>query len=243
MQKTLVAAAFAAGLGIGGAYAADLNGGLKDAPTYATAGSWTGFYLGVGLGGGSIIDDGKASVVYDDTPISAELNGLGAQGMFGTVQVGYDRQFGRFVGGVFFDYDFTNIKGTLSAGLDGIGVNLDAGLNDEWSAGGRAGYLVNSETLVYGLGAYTQGKFFMPLNLPGTTRDGYTVGGGIETRLTGNWFLKGEYRFTHFDEVELFNSTLLGMSAKLSDQPDLHTARLVVSYKADFFGPSLAPLK
>lgn len=244
MQKALVAAALAAGLGMSGtAFAADLNGGsLKDGPiSLAPAAGWTGFYLGVGIGGGAAVDDLKARAtpieeIYDP---SAEVNGLGGEGIFGTVQVGYDRQYGRFVGGVFFDYDFTNISSDVRVGS----YKATFDLNDEWSIGGRGGYLVNSETLVYGLVAYTQANFSVPAGLTGDTRDGYTLGAGLETRLGGNWFLKGEYRYTQLSEETLFNQRIYGWNVKLTDQTDIQSGRLVLSYKADIFGHDLSPLK
>ena len=118
MQKTILAATLAAVLGMGGtAYAADLNGGsLKDAP-YVPETSWTGFYLGAGGGGAMTNDDLKLSDTYKNKSrknSSAEVKGLGGEGGFGSVQVGYDRQFGGFVAGVFFDYDFDSVNGDIS---------------------------------------------------------------------------------------------------------------------------------
>jgi outer membrane immunogenic protein len=254
MQKTLVAAAFAAGLGMGGvAFAADL-GGLKDGPmVLAPTTGWTGAYIGVGIGGGAAVDDVKADVsqVYRGGHTKSvgkgELDGLGGEGVLGTVQVGYDRQFGRFVGGIFFDYDWTGISGDVKYNGSSLNGKLSASLTSEWSVGGRAGYLVNPETLVYGLAAYTQGNFDLPLHLSGSTPDGYTVGGGIETRLGGNWFLKGEYRYTHFSEETLgtikVSQGWRNYDVKLTDQTDVQSGRLVLSYKADLFGRDLTPLK
>ena len=53
MQKTLVAASFAALLGMGAsASAADIysGGSLKDGPVYAPVNTWTGFYFGANGG-------------------------------------------------------------------------------------------------------------------------------------------------------------------------------------------------
>ena len=104
--------------------------------------------------------------------------------------------------------------------------------------GGRAGFLVNPETLVYGLAAYTQADFRPSVPLFWLYPDGYTVGGGIETRLAGNWFLKGEYRYTHFSD-----ETLSTKNFSVTDQTDVQSGRVVLSYKADLFGRDLIPLK
>ncbi len=243
MQKTLAAATLAAVLGMsGGAYAADLSAGgsMKDASAYVPdTGSWTGFYLGVGGGGGAVNHDVKASITQNNQDPSLELNGLGGDGGFGTVEVGYDRQFGRFVGGVFFNYDFTNI-GT-SASISGLG-SASYDLNGLWSAGGRFGYLVNQNTLAYVLGAYSQAQFSLsPKVISDQTYSGFSVGGGLETHLGGNWFAKVEYRFTGLDTQTLFNAGGL----KITDDADIQEGRFVLSYKADLFGMShdLTPLK
>ena len=117
-------------------------------------------------------------------------------------------------------------------------------MNNSWSAGGRFGYLVNPSTLAYALAAYTQADYSLPKGLSNPTRDGYTVGGGLETRLGGNWFVKVEYRFTDLNTVTLYDKTpLANRPCKLTDQADEQTGRLVLSYKADIFGHDLTPLK
>lgn len=243
MQKTLVAATLAAVLGMsGGAYAADLvtGGSMKDAPVYVPDTSWTGFYIGAGIGGGMTNDNLKYSKTSRDEDPSIEVNGLGGEGILGTVEVGYDRQFGRFVGGVFFDYDFANITGDIKLSGRSWADTVSWALTDSWSAGGRVGYLVNPSTLAYALAAYTQAEVSLPAGLENPTREGITLGGGLETHLGGHWFLKGEYRFTSLDSVTLFNKDCV----KFTDQGDIQTGRLVLSYKADIFsGGDVVPLK
>jgi outer membrane immunogenic protein len=247
MQKILAAAAFAAVLGIGGAQAADLNGGsMKDAPFYAPAQSWTGFYLGVGGGGGATNSDLKAAANIEDLAGSAEAKGLGGMGGFGTVQVGYDRQLdSRFVVGAFFDYDFASIdsklKGSVGLGEETYSLNLPFNLTDSWTAGGRAGYLVNPNTLVYGLGGYTEAHFDLPTGAHNSTFTGWTAGAGFETSIAGPWYLKGEYRFTQLGEQTLYSGSIDGLSYKVTDQPNIQTGRLVLTYKLNAFGSE--PLK
>ncbi|MGO9543940.1 MAG: outer membrane protein [Rhodomicrobium sp.] len=245
MQKALVAATFAAVLGMGGAAsAADIyTGSMKDAPVYAPAASWTGFYVGVGIGGGSATDDLKGSLTKNNIDPSLEINGLGGEGVVGTVEVGYDRQFGRFVGGIFFDYDFTSVSSDIKLSAPNFNYKATFDLDDSWSVGGRFGYLINNETLLYGLVAYTQGDFGVPAGLSNPTRDGYTLGGGLETRLGGAWFLKGEYRYTQLSTETLYDKNFGNYNLNLTDQTDIQSARLVLSYKADIFSHDLVPLK
>ncbi len=255
MQKTLAAAALAAVLGIGGAHAADLNSGasMKDGPFYAPAQSWTGFYLGAGGGGGATSSNLKGVVDIANFAAFAGADGLGGMGGFGTVQVGYDRQLDRrFVVGAFFDYDFASIdsklRGSVGLGDETYSLNLPFNLTDSWTAGGRAGYLVNPSTLVYGLAGYTEAHFDLPQGAHNSDFSGWTAGAGIETGLGGPWYLKGEYRFTQLDKRTLYSGSLLApldeersVNYKVTDQPDIQTGRLVLAYKLNAF--NFEPLK
>ena len=218
-------------------------GGLKD--TYVPGVEWTGFYLGAGGGGGATSSDVKAAALLNGFPISAEADGLGGMGGFGTLQVGYDRQImPRVVIGAFFDYDFDRIDSSFKASAGGFSYNAPFNLTDSWTVGGRLGYLVNPNTLVYALGGYTEAKFDLPAGTHNSTFSGYTVGAGIETNVTGNWFLKGEYRFTGLDEQTIFqynHAIRPNLHVDVTDQPDIQTGRLVLSYKFNPFG--YEPLK
>ena len=254
MQKTIFAATLAAAVVMGGsAQAADLRttGSLKDAPVYMPASTWTGFYLGAGGGGGAVNHDLKADFTrtqYDGElslnaagngkGIGADLNGIGGMGGFGTVQVGYDKQLDQhFVVGAFFDYDFASIDSSLTLSGFGHSYTVKGTLTDSWTAGGRIGYLVNSNTLVYGLAGYTEAQFDMPFGLNGDFT-GWTAGAGMETNLGGPLFLKAEYRFTSLDEKTLISGTDKRhyVDYKVTDQPDIQTGRLVLSYKLNGIG-------
>lgn len=235
-------------LSIGMAYAGDLNtGGFKDAPLYAPGVNWTGFYIGVGGGGGATSSDVKGEADIDKLAAFADANGLGGMGGFGTVQVGYDREIDRrFVIGAFFDYDFASIDSKLSAGLSYKGSSIASigapfNLTDSWTVGGRAGYLVNPSTLVYGLAGYTEASFDLPQGAHDGTFSGWTAGAGIETNLSGPWFLKGEYRFTDLDQQTIYAGTAGCIKYKVTDQPEIQTGRLVLTYKLN--APGFDPLK
>ncbi len=59
------------------------------------------------------------------------------------------------------------------------------------------------------------------------TLSGYFVGGGVDTRLRDNWFLRLEYRFTQFDSENFEVNSWVNHDL----EPSLHTARLTLTYK------------
>ena len=227
-------------------YAPSPRGSMKDMPEVGPV--WTGFYLGGGGGGGAT----KSNLTGQDVAIpsgvvveTANVNGLGGMGGFATAQVGYDLQFAqRIVAGAFFDYDFAGLNSSYSglatmAGYPGVvGTTIHLNLTGSWTVGGRLGYLVNPSTLVYGLGGYTEAHFSFPEGMVHPNFSGWTAGAGIETNVGGSWFLKGEYRFTGLNRgtVLAASDPLTGTSFNITDQPDVQTGRVVLSYKMNPFG-------
>jgi outer membrane immunogenic protein len=167
--------------------------------------NWTGFYLGVGIGGGAQEVDGIVDGGNNDVNV-------GGEGVLGTVVLGYDRQFGPgWVAGVFVDYDFSGISDDL-----GNGQSFDH--NYSWSVGARLGGLITPRTLLYGTAGYTQAEFELT-GFNADTADGYFVGAGIEHMLRENWTLKLEYRYSDYE----------GQDFDTDEQ--LHTGRVVLSYE------------
>lgn len=170
---------------------------------------------------------------------------FGGEGFVGRLEAGYDFQLGqRVVLGGFADYTFSNAESQVglfgdycvegwdssipgpTGGADDcdnavvtasgdLTYTLETG--DSWSVGGRAGFLINPQTLFYGLGAYTSQN--MKANLALNTgfdafpvgelvsydydRDGWTFGLGMQTMLTDRLSTKLEYRNTQWDESEI----------------------------------------
>jgi outer membrane immunogenic protein len=233
----------------GTAIAADL-GGYKDEPAYVAPShsSWTGAYLGVGFGAGAMVTDINTSV-YEGAA-GFDFNGIGSQGVFGTVQGGYDFQLPatRWLLGAWIDYDWTNIStkasGYVDAGQYGVTAQASLNVDDVWAVGGRVGFLTSRDTLVYGLVGYTEMNGNVRASAQATANyenrsisrsieggtdlsfDGWVVGAGMETRLAGNWFLKGEYRYSQFNTLD-FGNRLVNVGVT----PDLHTGRAVLTYK------------
>ncbi len=73
-------------------------------------------------------------------PFAFDNGRAGGRGWFGTVQIGADYQWGSWVAGIFADYDFSSIKGTIGE-LSGTGL-VPFKQNSAWAGGGRIGYLV-----------------------------------------------------------------------------------------------------
>jgi hypothetical protein len=78
-------------------------------------------------------------------------------GVMGTVTAGYDYQLPQgIVIGAFTDFDFTNAYFTATS-PDGDSNRLRE--HDAFNVGGRIGYLITRNTLLYADGGYTRGNF------------------------------------------------------------------------------------
>jgi outer membrane immunogenic protein len=187
--------------------------------------NWTGFYVGVGVGGAFATHDHSAKYVREERD-GGEVRVLNTQRLwdldngdgrfFGTITLGYDRLFSpHWLAGVFVDYDFGN--GDSNSRFAEVGplndVHLSHGHDHAWSVGGRFGFLSSPSTLLYVSAGWSQISVDGDLSFAfgdtqfrrsfDTDRDGWFVGAGIETQLGwlgSNWFLRGEYRFTQLDD-------------------------------------------
>jgi len=176
--------------------AADLPRPAYKAPLYSpTVFSWSGFYIGLngGYGWGN----------------SNWTNVLGTTGDFKTTgylfggTLGYNLQTGSFVWGLETDLDWSNIKGTSTAGLYCGLAGLLAGCEtrNTWlgTARGRIGYAFD-RWLPYVTGGLAYGGIKMtPPAIFGVgetkTKLGWALGAGVEYAFMGAWSVKVEYLF------------------------------------------------
>ncbi len=268
---TLLAGAGALALSAGASQAADLY-----TPAPAPVASWTGFSIGVGIGGQFAIGDASAEAdwyqaesiptIVDQYP-DARGN-VGIEGFFGTVGAGYDFQVGdTFVMGVFGDYSFAKKKSGGIYGDSNTIVDTGEGsyygrsevaaeftMGDSWFVGGRLGYLVNPETLVYGLVGYTEVEMETDFYTEayenafiegfgaawGDGKDwngGLTLGAGIEAMFSNNISAKLEYRYTNLGKIGVDDGDCDCSPAYFLDfadasyDPHHHSIRAVVSYR------------
>jgi outer membrane immunogenic protein len=245
-MRKQIAAAVLAGLTMlaaGSALADGMSrGSIKDVPV-ATP-SWSGFYLGGGVGYGHLIGKNRYS---DDTPAFSSNNNDSAAGGLGTVVIGFDRLVReRYVVGLFAEYDWSSIELT---DVDlGTGDTTHFRVRNAFSIGGRGGFLMTPTSLLYMTAGYTwakgksDGYFDIPPVLGKTSLDlnGPFVGLGMETQLGRNWSLRGEVRYTMFNEItsNVGDGTFID---KL--EGDLLTGRLAVVYKFNRDEPHVAPIK
>ncbi len=99
--------------------------------------------------------------------------------------LGCDLQINQLVIGAFTDYSWKHVT-AFGNGVDG----------NAWTFGGRAGFLVNSSTLLYGL----VGRSQLRIDGMGET-NGLAIGGGIETLLRPDVSVALEYRRSTYDDI------------------------------------------
>jgi outer membrane immunogenic protein len=208
----------------GAAAAADLPPPIAQpyykAPAYVQPFSWTGFYVGINGGGGF----GSSSW---DVPATGNFDTSG--GLVGGT-VGYNYQFGQVVAGVEGDIDWADINGTTTTAC-AFGCKT----GDSWlsTVRGRLGYaadrfmpFVTGGLAVGDISASTPG-------LPGatTTNAGWTVGGGIEMSIFGNWSAKAEYLYVDLGKFNCGTScgAALGVTDNVSFTTNL--VRAGVNYR------------
>lgn len=202
----------------GGAYAADMPQPSVPVVPVGYAYDWSGFYISAGLGAGAAVHELDALGLLN-------FNGLGGEGVFGEIGVGYDFMLSdRVLLGIYGDFRFGNIETSLNVGPFGGDVTLDYGFDII----GRLGYVLSPHTLAYLLAGYSHQHFDLSSTV-GFAYDwdagGFVVGAGIETVLSGNWTLKGEYRYADYGSDDFGTGGLINVT------PSTHTFLAAISYR------------
>lgn len=258
-MRKQIAAAMLAGLAMlaGGSALADgmPRGSMKDVPVAVP--TWSGFYLGAGVGYGHLVAKNRYYENDDGDEFSSSYKGEGATGGFGTVILGFDRQIrDRYVIGLFTEFDWSSIELSYQ---DTDTPQQTFRLENTFSLGGRAGFLMTPSSLLFMTAGYSwsHGKsngyfdidtFFE--DFPGARKlnmNGAFVGLGMETQLGRGLSLRGEVRYTMYQDktVNSFNGTFLGDPLTFSDrfEADLLTGRIALTYKFNRDEPHVAPIK
>jgi len=142
------------------------------------------------------------------------------------VGIGYDFAFGGALVGVEGEYMGSTAETDYdTAAFETFGVgNIEAG--DDMYVGVRAGFLATPQALVYVKGGYTNTSYNVLAtdNVTNTDTDidldGWRIGAGAEYALSGNVFVKGEYRYSNYERGEVE-----GPSGAESDRFDIDADR------------------
>jgi outer membrane immunogenic protein len=227
MNKFLLGTVALVTLGLAApAVAADLSPRTyTKAPAYVAAPiyNWTGFYVGGHVGG-----------TFSN---SNNFSGGGEDGRFlGGVQVGGDYQFApNWVLGIEGQYswasnsDSRNTYG-YSRSQDGLA-----------SVTGRLGYTWGP-AMLYVKGGYAYADYSDNFAVPGGlysvsggSKNGYTVGGGLEYLFSQNWSGKVEYQYYNFGKTD-FQNNLVTIGSFDHDQ---HVIKAGLNYRFNLGGGML----
>lgn len=194
------------------------NGGATfSAPAY----SWTGFYVGGALGAGAITDEINVG--------GGQLNGIGGDGIFGELSVGYDHELNdTWVAGI-------QIGGRYSGMTTVLGEDPSGSYKGKADYGfdvlARVGAKLNETTLAYVLGGYSWQHVKEEMTGSGLSDsfdwsvDGFSVGGGLETAVSSNIAVNLEYRYSRFEGQDY------GTGGAYETVPAFHTVRVGAKYK------------
>ncbi|HLN37248.1 MAG TPA: outer membrane protein [Xanthobacteraceae bacterium] len=229
MKKLLFGTIGFAALIVTPALAADMA--LK-APPPPPVDIWAGWYVGVNIGGSW----GRAhdTTTYGAPPVPFTSTSSHLDGVIGGGQVGYNWHSSNWLFGVEADIQGSGERGTATTSLfiPGVGCTFApcgtaATLVDQeklpWfgTLRARVGVLAAPTWLFYVTGGLAYGEIKSSeigtgttiitttiVNNFNTTRAGWTVGGGIEGVISGNWTGKLEYLYMDFGTI---NYTYAGL--------------------------------
>jgi outer membrane immunogenic protein len=221
------------------------DGYSRPGSTYATAPmmSWTGFYVGAHLGGA------WSDVDWANVTLTSERVTNDASGFFGGAQMGYNQQFGIVVLGVEASLSGGSLSGDFRSVVDPAQVYA-TDINTIVTVTGRLG-VVADQWMVYAKAGWATAHVDPVGRNPAIPdrfslddwRNGWTVGGGVEYKISRHISLGLEYSFIDLGSESITGVTRLSVPVSIRDQ-DVQiqsvTARLNYQFYRD---ETRAPLK
>jgi outer membrane immunogenic protein len=194
---------------------------------------WSGPYVGLHAGG----EFGHSET---NDFATGHRFGYGESGFNGGMQFGYNYQWQRFVIGPEFDVGYMDLQGRGDEPGFGSRVHGETDSDFYTTLRGRAGITLNCHGcwLLYATGGaigvnYTTRFHIDPNLFDARSSDfnwGYTVGGGIERKLTPRWSMKVEYLYFSLDE-QSFSSPSPNLIADFNAETTGHILRVGLNYK------------
>lgn len=128
---------------------------------------------------------------------SGALEGIGTNGVGGTLVAGYDLPLGQV---------FAGVEGNLDLNTaDALGIDAKWG----WGLSTRIGTMLSESTAVYGRVGYQRNK----ANTLESSHwfDGARFGAGVETVLSGNSSLRVEFNHVNYEKDLINNQAVVGV--------------------------------
>lgn len=196
--------------------------------------NWTGCYFGGNLGGA------RGNIEATDVTTGASIS-PNASGFAGGAQFGCDYQTGAWVVGFRNLIDGTNLRKsvTFSDPLFSGTVNSKVTWFDALTA--RGGFLAQPNLLLYVQGGAAWAGWDVTFDSPsgqqlggisGTSRTGWTVGGGLEWQFVPQWSTFLEYNYTGFGtRSATFTTCSFGTCSNISAKANLQDVLIGVNYR------------
>lgn len=127
--------------------------------------------------------------------------------------IGYDVQMGGAVVGVEAELTGSSVD-TRADNLLVTGDRLRVDMGRDIFLGARAGVAITPTTLIYAKGGYTNARIESRYETPTTSigfhedMEGFRLGAGAEFQLSGNVYLKGEYRYSNYGKLDGYDIDL-----------------------------------
>jgi outer membrane immunogenic protein len=158
----------------------------------------------------------EALAGYDNLRDGGDGDSEGRQGFAYGALLGYDIQRGNIVYGVEGEItDATTKSRSYNEVTAGDRFSVEAGR--DLYVGGRLGYVITPAAMIYAKGGYTNARVesrYQPNTgadselVDKANLDGFRLGAGLEYKITPTAFVKGEYRYSHYGEIDGYNIDL-----------------------------------
>lgn len=246
LKRYLLASAIILG-GAGAANAADV---IDTVPVM----DWSGFYAGVhaGYGWGDFDYDARISEIVVDGDAVNIGNGGDADGFFAGVQAGFNWQIDALVLGIEGDVSKSWIGSDENVGFTDFGPNLtDGTLRTETDLDWfgtlrlRAGFLATDAMLIYATGGLAWGNVDSHVRVDfdddgvtdvsggdSETRMGWTLGGGLEYKVSQVVSVKAEYLYVDLGDENVINRDFFDdtLRANADNDVSFHTIRAGLNF-------------
>ncbi|HEY0624343.1 outer membrane protein [Sphingomonas sp.] len=149
----------------------------------------------------------EALVGYDAASDGTDGDAGSSDGVTYGGAIGYDVQLGGAVIGAEAELTGSSVD-TRADSLLAAGDRLVVDMGRDIYLGARAGVAITPTTLLYAKGGYTNARVNTTYET-GSSRteisedmEGFRVGAGAEFKLSGNAYLKGEYRYSNYGKID-----------------------------------------